>query len=121
MRYDQQALEELRRNFDRESVETCICLAERDLTDIQNYLKAAREQLQVIDATQFRKEVYFERRKIDNRVWYFVGLRVIPNVPGGERLSYPVIGAKRFPGNERKIAWAYAEQLARKQGIEITR
>jgi len=118
MWYNQQALDELKRNFDRESLEHRINSALYDLEQINAYLEAVKEQLARVEQTEFIKEVYFERKKYD-RVYYYVGMRVIPNIENGRNMQYPVIGAKRFTGKEKKQAREYAQKLAQEHGAKI--
>jgi hypothetical protein len=88
------------------------------LAEIQRYLVAAHQQLRLIENTKFRKVVYLERHKHD-RVWWYVGLRLIPEIPEAGKVYYPVIGAERFSGNEKKAAREYAERLAEEYGAEV--
>jgi hypothetical protein len=111
--YNQKALEDLKRDYDAGSVRIQLELADQDIRAIISYAAAAKAQLEVIKNTKFRKVVYLGREHFTTRVEFYVGLRLIPDIPGGDRTHYPVLHSRRFKGNERKQAFEYADQLVK--------
>lgn len=114
--------------------------------NITLYLAAITEQQEVVEATTFRPYVYLQRRtNYDNHIEYEVDLRFLPQIPeilnvinqperghlfliallrdegyGGDGFSFPRYEEqKKFKGQERRAAIAYAEELAKKHGAEI--
>jgi len=98
--------------------------------NIGRFLAAYDEQIKVVEGTEFKPEVYIERRgNNDNKVQFQVGVKFLPQVASTgdanrdyfrqNRLDFPTKETKRFTGQERRAALAYADGLAKQHGAEI--
>jgi hypothetical protein len=89
-------------------------LAVNDVGKIIDFHTAARAQLKVIEKTSFKKVVRLQRQDWIKVVRYYVGLRLIPDVPDGVRvLDIEELSFRVFGGRERKQAIEYADQLVK--------
>jgi hypothetical protein len=114
--YGTGALDKLKENYNSEYILRDIEYGQKNIDQIQTFIRAARGQLAVIANTVFVSEVTIERR-IYKKIEYYVSSAQVPQVPGGQRMKvYPHDDSKRFTGQERKAAIVYAQQLSQKHG-----
>jgi hypothetical protein len=135
--YDYQVdneIKELENHYDLESLKYRRESLTKTLTKINanigRFLAAYDEQIKIVEGTEFKPEVYIERRvNHDNKVEFNVGVKFLPQVASTgnatrdysrqNRLDFPTKETKRFTGLERRAALAYADELAKKHGAEI--
>jgi hypothetical protein len=135
--YDYQVdkeIEALESSYDLESLKYRRESLTKTLTKINanigRFLRAYDEQIKVVEGTEFKPEVYIDRRtNYDNKVEFTVGVKFLPQLASTgdanrdyfrqNRLDFPSKETKRFTGQERRAALAYADELAKKHNAEI--
>ena len=114
--FGQGARDKLKTEYNAEYIQRDIGYARRDIGEIEQFIRAAHDQLEVIKKTVFVYEVSIERRDY-NKVEYFVSSAQVPQVEGGQHHKiYPHDDSKRFVGKDRKAAVEYARELSKKYG-----
>ena len=123
---DHQQFVELKRQYQRERVQSEIENTERHIVEVNenlnNYIAACKDQLNVIDNTTITKYVYFNRTTDyhTNMVKYEVGVRCCPDVERPHLCEWTERNySKVFGGREKKQAQEYAKQLAVETGYEL--
>lgn len=104
--YGTQPREDLKRNFDAETIRRDIAYGERDIKDISQFITEARSQLAIIEQTKFKRYISVQKghdyglKKVD----FSVSVYRVPQVPGNERLRVYEHGddSRRFVGNDRR-------------------
>ena len=90
--------------------------------NLEEYIESCCKQLEVIAATKIIQYVYFHRRTEynTNHVKYEVGVKNSPKVERGSQYEWTEEDTgKVFGGREKRVARAYAEELAKKFHCEI--
>ena len=106
-------------HYDRDYVERRIKYAqaymERMRQNVEDYIAACRERLQVIEGVEILHHVYLRREQgcYTKRINYYVGVFYYPAIENSKRYGW-MEDRRTFSGRERKDAEEYAIQLARK-------
>lgn len=100
-----------------ETLKNYIGYAEDDKTRIENYLEKARKRLKELQSIRFKPVVTLTRDKMD-KVYYYVSVEMRhPKNPKAK--YYPYGYSKRFAGREKKLAFEYANKIAKELKTEI--
>lgn len=103
--------------YDPEFVVDCIKYAEMDKRKLENYINDAKSRLQMLNAMKWENVVTIVYSKF-NRVHYFVA--AIRRAVEDPAICYFLPDhSRRFPGNEKKAAVEYAEELAKKLNAKL--
>ena len=103
--YGEGARKKLPDQWDLQSLECDIGWGERDIRDIQQFITEARNQVEVIKQTAFRRFIWFNKGKdcYAKKVEFSVSVYRVPQVPGYEKIKvFEFEDSKRFVGNDKK-------------------
>jgi len=115
MNYDSYEIKELQKCYNLISLEIKKELTKSHLDQVNKYLDAVRQQIELVKNTEFEPVVYLQRRQeYSGKVKYYVGVKILPRVPDAENMYYEIRDVKTFSGKERKAAYEYAGQLVEK-------
>lgn len=122
--YGDSARKDLKTQYDTGYITQDIKWGERDIRDIQQFVREAKAQLAVIETTTFKR--YIDVRKGHDyhlgKVEFSISVYRVPQVPGNDCLKvYEHDDSRRFVGNDkRKEFIAYAqERMAKYPDAEV--
>jgi hypothetical protein len=103
-------------------------LAEDDINDIREYMKAVTEQVEKALKAEYRHTIKIRREKqyYDKKVYYYVSIKTKIFIDGveQERTTTPYVKEyekrnKKFGGLEKKLALEYAETLRKQYNFQV--